>query len=90
VALPRIKDAVGDRLVILADGGVYSGLDVVRLLALGADGVMIGRSWVYALAARGQAGVEHVLELLEKEMRVAMALTGCRSISDIGGDVLEH
>jgi L-lactate dehydrogenase (cytochrome) len=89
-ALPRIKDAVGDRLVILADGGVYSGLDVVRLLALGADGVMIGRSWVYALAARGQAGVEHVLELLEKEMRVAMALTGCRSISDIGGDVLEH
>ena len=90
VALPRIKDAVGDRLVILADGGVYSGLDVVRLLALGADGVMIGRSWVYALAARGQAGVEHVLELLEKEMRVAMALTGCRSISDIGGDVLEQ
>jgi L-lactate dehydrogenase (cytochrome) len=90
VALPRIKDAVGDRLVILADGGVYSGLDVVRLLALGADGVMIGRSWVYALAAGGQAGVEHVLELLEKEMRVAMALTGCRSISDIGGDVLEH
>ena len=89
-ALPRIKDAVGDRLVILADGGVYSGLDVVRLVALGADGVMIGRSWVYALAARGQAGVEHVLELLEKEMRVAMALTGCRSISDIGGDILEH
>jgi len=89
-ALPRIKDAVGDRLVILADGGVYSGLDVVRLLALGADGVMIGRSWVYALAARGQAGVEHVLELLEKEMRVAMALTGCRSISDIGGDVLQQ
>jgi len=89
-ALPRIKDAVGDRLVILADGGVYSGLDVVRLVALGADGVMIGRSWVYALAARGQAGVEHVLELLEKEMRVAMALTGCRSISDIGGDVLQQ
>jgi L-lactate dehydrogenase (cytochrome) len=89
-ALPRIKDAAGDRLVILADGGVYSGLDVVRLLALGADGVMIGRSWVYALAARGQAGVEHVLELLDKEMRVAMALTGCRNISDIGGDVLEQ
>lgn len=89
-ALPRIKDAVGDRLTILADGGVYSGLDVVRLLALGADGVMIGRSWVYALAARGQAGVEHVLELIGKEMRVAMALTGCRRIADIGGDVLER
>jgi len=89
-ALPRIKDAVGDRLTILADGGVYSGLDVVRLLALGADGVMIGRSWVYALAARGQAGVEHVLELIGKEMRVAMALTGCRRSADIGGDVLER
>ena len=88
-ALPRIKESVGDRLTILADGGVCSGLDVVRLLALGANGVMIGRSWVYALAARGQAGVEHVLELLEKEMRVAMALTGCRTIADIGGDVLE-
>jgi L-lactate dehydrogenase (cytochrome) len=61
-ALPRVADAVGDRLVILADGGVYSGLDVVRMLALGADAVLIGRSWVYALAARGQAGVEHVLE----------------------------
>ena len=89
-ALPRIRNAVGDRLVVLADGGVYSGLDVVRLLALGADGVLIGRSWVYALAARGQAGVEHVLQLIDKEMRVAMALTGCRRIADIGGDVLEQ
>ena len=89
-ALPSVKDAVGDRLTILADGGVYSGLDVVRLLALGADGVMIGRSWVYALAARGQAGVEHVLELIDKEMHVAMALTGCRRIADIGGDVLDQ
>lgn len=89
-ALPGIRRAVGDRLVVLADGGVYSGLDVVRLLALGADGVMIGRGWVYALAARGQAGVEHVLELIDKEMRVAMALTGCRSIADIGGDVLDR
>jgi L-lactate dehydrogenase (cytochrome) len=74
-ALPRIADAVGDQLVILADGGIYSGLDVVRMLALGADGVLIGRSWVYALAARGQAGVEHVLELIQKEMQVAMTLT---------------
>jgi L-lactate dehydrogenase (cytochrome) len=88
-ALPGIKDAVGDRLVVLADGGVNSGLDVVRMLALGADAVLIGRSWVYALAARGQAGVEHVLELIHKEMLVAMALTGCRSIADIGSHVLE-
>ena len=89
-ALPRIKDAVGDRLVILADGGVCSGLDVVRMLALGANAVLIGRSWVYALAARGQTGVEHVLELIRKEMLVAMALTGCCRISDIGGDVLDR
>ena len=88
-ALPSIKDAVGDRLVILADGGVYSGLDVVRMLALGANAVLIGRSWVYALAARGQAGVEHVLELIHKEMRVAMTLTGCRSITDIGKHILQ-
>jgi L-lactate dehydrogenase (cytochrome) len=88
-ALPKITDAVGDRLVILADGGVYSGLDVVRMLALGADAVLIGRAWVYALAARGQAGVEHVLELMHKEMLVAMALTGCREIADIGAHVVE-
>ena len=88
-ALPSIKEAVGDRLVILADGGVYSGLDVVRMLALGASGVLIGRSWVYALAAKGQAGVEHVLELIHKEMRVAMTLTGCRSITDIGKHILQ-
>jgi L-lactate dehydrogenase (cytochrome) len=88
-ALPGITEAAGGRLVILADGGIYSGLDVVRMLALGADAVLIGRSWVYALAAQGQAGVEHVLELLHKEMLVAMALTGCRRISDIGKHVLE-
>lgn len=89
-ALPRVADTVSGKLTILADGGIYSGLDVVRMLALGADAVLIGRSWVYALAARGQAGVEHVLELIHKEMLVAMALTGCRRIADIGGDVLDR
>ncbi|MEO5773591.1 MAG: FMN-dependent L-lactate dehydrogenase LldD [Sphingomicrobium sp.] len=82
-ALPPIADAVGDRLTVLADGGVRSGLDVVRLLALGARGVLLGRIWAYALAARGQAGVAHMLQLVEAEMRVAMALTGCTSIADI-------
>ena len=80
-ALPPIVDAVGDRLVVLADGGISSGLDVMRMLALGARSVLIGRSWVYALAARQQTGVEHVLRLLREEMRVAMALTGCTSIA---------
>lgn len=82
-ALPPIADAVGDRLTVLADGGVRSGLDVVRLLALGAEGVLLGRIWAYALAARGQAGVAHMLQLVEAEMRVAMALTGCTKLADI-------
>jgi L-lactate dehydrogenase (cytochrome) len=82
-ALPPIAEAVGDRLTVLADGGVRSGLDVVRLLALGAHGVLLGRIWAYALAARGQAGVAHMLQLVEAEMRVAMALTGCTRIADI-------
>ena len=83
-ALPPIVRAVGDRLTVLADGGVRSGLDVVRMLALGASGVLLGRAWVYALAARGEAGITHMLQLVEAEMRVAMALTGCRRIADIG------
>jgi len=87
-ALPGIAGAVGDQLNVLVDGGVYSGLDVVRMLALGAKSVLLGRSWVYGLAANGQAGVEHVLELIRKEMRVAMALTGCRSVSEIDRQVL--
>jgi len=89
-ALPRIAGAVGDRLDVLVDGGIYSGLDVVRMLALGAKSVLIGRSWVYGLAANGQAGVENVLELIHKEMLVAMALTGCISLADIDSSVLDN
>ena len=75
---------------VLADGGVRSGLDVVRMLALGADFVLIGRAWAYALAARGQAGVAHALKLIDAEMRVAMALTGCTNIDQIGNEILER
>jgi len=88
-ALPRIVDAVGDQSDVLVDGGIYSGLDVVRMLALGAKSVLLGRSWVYGLAANGQAGVEHVLELIRKEMLVAMALTGCRTVAEIDRHVLD-
>lgn len=87
-ALPAIADAIGGRMPVLADGGVRSGLDVVRMLALGADFVLLGRAWAYALAARGGSGVAHVLKLMEAEMRVAMALTGCTSTSQLGGDIL--
>jgi len=82
-ALPRIADAVGDRLTVLADGGVRSGLDVVRMLAAGASGVLLGRAWAFALAAGGQAGVAQVLAILDAEMRVAMALTGVNTIRNI-------
>ena len=88
-ALPKIADAVSDKLTILADGGISSGLDVIRMLALGADSVLIGRSWVYGLAARGQQGVEHVLEIIKNEMQVAMALTGCRNLDQIDRHILD-
>lgn len=87
-ALPAIANAVGNRLSVLADSGVRSGLDVVRLLALGASGVLLGRAWAYALAARGQEGVSHMLGLIAAEMRVAMALTGCARISEINRNIV--
>jgi L-lactate dehydrogenase (cytochrome) len=89
-ALPRIADAISGRVPVLADGGVRSGLDVVRMLALGADFVLLGRAWAYALAARGGAGVAHVLKLIEAEMRVAMALTGVTTIEQIDEQVLDR
>ena len=88
-ALPAVADAVGGRIPVLVDGGVRSGLDVVRMLALGADFALIGRAWAYSLAARGEAGVAHVLRLIDAEMRVAMALTGCTSIAQINHEILE-
>ncbi|MGG7519451.1 FMN-dependent L-lactate dehydrogenase LldD [Allorhizobium undicola] len=87
-ALPPIAEAVKGQLTILADSGVRSGLDVVRMIAQGADGVLIGRAFVYALAAAGQAGVENLLDLFQKEMRVAMTLTGAKSIAGISSDAL--
>ena len=89
-ALPRVAEAVGGKVPILVDGGVRSGLDVVRMLALGADFVMLGRAWAYALAAAGQQGVEHVLRLIDAEMRVALALTGHRSIAEVGSETLDR
>ena len=87
-ALPPIARAVGDRLTVLADGGVRSGLDVVRMLALGAKGVLLGRAWAYALAAQGQAGIARMLMMIEAEMRVAMSLTGVRTIGEIDENIL--
>jgi L-lactate dehydrogenase (cytochrome) len=82
-ALPPIADAVGDRLTVLADGGVRSGLDVARMLALGARGVMLGRAWAFALGAGGETGVARMLKLIGAELRVAMALGGFTRIDEI-------
>ena len=87
-ALPAIADAVKGQIKILADSGIRNGLDVVRAIALGADCAMIGRAYIYALAAAGEAGVKHLLELLEKEMRVAMTLTSVAKVADISADLL--
>ncbi|MCX5590310.1 FMN-dependent L-lactate dehydrogenase LldD [Alcaligenes endophyticus] len=87
-ALPPIADAVKGELKILVDSGIRTGLDVVRMLALGADCTMLGRAYIYALATDGQAGVANLLQLIEKELRVAMVLTGARTISDITSDLL--
>lgn len=87
-ALPAIADAVGDDLTVLADGGIRTGLDVIRMLALGAKGVLLGRLWAYALAGGGEQAIVHMLSLIEAEMRVGMALTGATRISDIKREML--
>lgn len=89
-ALPKIADAVKGEIKLLVDSGIRNGLDVVRMLALGADLCMLGRAFVYALAADGEAGVANLLELIDKEMRVAMTLTSANRIQDITRDCLVH
>ena len=87
-ALPAIADAVKGQIKILTDSGIRNGLDIVRMLALGADCTMLGRAFIYALAAHGGAGVSNLLDLLEKEMRVAMTLTSVKNVSEITRDLL--
>ncbi|WP_258271203.1 FMN-dependent L-lactate dehydrogenase LldD [Aggregatibacter actinomycetemcomitans] len=87
-ALPPIAEAVKGEIKILADSGIRNGLDIVRMIALGADACMIGRSFVYALGAAGQLGVENMLDIFKKEMHVAMTLTSNQKISDITKDAL--
>ncbi|SXE25065.1 L-lactate dehydrogenase [Klebsiella variicola] len=89
-ALPRVVDAVGDDLTVLADSGVRSGVDVIRLLALGAKGVLLGRAYIYALAAAGEAGVAHLLRLFAEDMKVTMTLTGATSPSAISLNCLDR
>lgn len=87
-ALPRIVDAVGDKLEVLMDGGVRSGLDVVKAMALGAKACMLGRAWGYAVAAGGEAGVAHMLATMRSEISVALALCGIPDVRMLGRDAL--
>jgi L-lactate dehydrogenase (cytochrome) len=82
-ALPRIAEAVGNKAVILMDGGIRSGQDITRALALGAKACLAGRPWVYSVAARGQAGVTQMIETMRNELRTTMALIGKTRIADI-------
>lgn len=86
--LPRIADAVSGALTILADSGVRNGRDIARMLALGADGVMLGRAWVYALAVGGEAGVVDMLSMIERELAVTLALTGVREVQNASPSML--
>jgi L-lactate dehydrogenase (cytochrome) len=86
--LPRIADAVRDRTEILFDSGIRSGQDVLKALALGAHGCLIGRAYLYGLAAMGQAGVTKALDLIAEELKVAMSLTGVRDVADVSRDIL--
>ncbi|PWG61877.1 alpha-hydroxy acid oxidase [Spiribacter halobius] len=87
-ALPGIIEAVGDRVEVLFDSGIRSGQDILKALALGAKGVMIGRSWVYGLGAMGEAGVTKSLDILHKELDTTMALCGHRDINQVDRDIL--
>lgn len=86
--LPQIRDVVAGRAPILLDGGIRRGTDIVIALALGASAVLIGKPYIYALAAAGASGVAHVLHILRTELEVAMVLCGCATLNNIGPDIL--
>jgi 4-hydroxymandelate oxidase len=87
-ALPEIVAAVGDRAVIVVDGGVRRGVDVLAALALGADLVAVGRPVLWGLAVDGAAGVQRILEIVRDELSLAMALAGCRTLADVSSDLI--
>ena len=87
-ALPEVVDAVGDEAEVLADGGVRTGLDVVKMVAMGARAVLIGRAWAWAVAARGEAGVRHVIDVMKADIDTALGLTGQTSIADVDRSAL--
>jgi L-lactate dehydrogenase (cytochrome) len=88
-ALPAIADAVGGDLEVYMDGGVRSGLDVLKALALGAKACFVGRPWAWALGAGGQAQIAAMLDTMRAELAVAMILTGCTDVRKAGRELLD-
>jgi L-lactate dehydrogenase (cytochrome) len=88
--LGSVASAVGDRTEVFMDGGVRSGTDVVKAIALGARGVMIGRPWVWAMSARGETGLANLLEVFRREIEMSMALMGLTRIDQIDRDLIEE
>lgn len=86
--LPAIRQAVGPEALLLVDGGIRRGTDVLKAIALGADAVLIGRPYVHALATAGALGVAHLLKLLREELEVGMALCGCRELGELSPELL--
>jgi isopentenyl diphosphate isomerase/L-lactate dehydrogenase-like FMN-dependent dehydrogenase len=85
-----VVDAIGGQVEVLVDGGVRTGLDVVKMVAVGAKAVLIGRAWAWSVAAAGESGVRHVLAILKADMDVALALIGRNSIADVDRSALYH
>ena len=87
-ALPHVAEKIGGRVPVLVDGGIRRGTDVLKAIALGANAVLIGRPYVFGLAANGEAGVKQVLNILQREFQLAMALTGRTTVASIDRSVI--
>jgi len=87
-ALPKIADAVGSDIEVMFDGGIRTGADIMRALALGARSCMIGRAYAWGLGAGGKAGVARAIEILKKELDITMALCGVNRVAEVGPQVL--
>ena len=86
--LPLLKAAVGDQMSVLLDSGVRSGLDIARAIALGADFVLMGRPFMYGVAALGEAGGDHTIEILSEDLRNNMIQLGCRNLNELSSRLI--